>query len=381
METTSTTASATTVSDDPEVLARLRLASVPGLSPRIAARLVAHFGDARKTLAASAAGWRGVRGVGDVRAALIESVPSIDAAKAELARAAGADAHVVWPGAEDWPPGLDDLDDPPLLLFRRGELTEPDRRGVAIVGSRRASTYGRAQARRLAGDLARIGITVISGLARGVDAAAHRGALEAGGRTVGVLGGGMARFYPPEHVPLAREIASGKGAVLSEFPLDVPPLPHHFPRRNRILAAMSAVVVVVEASERSGSLITADHALDIGRDVLAFPGRVDSPGSVGTHRLLREGAALCAGVVDVLSALGLEPAETAGCEGPGVAIDPNATPLERAVLQVLQGEEHHADDLVSELDADATAILTTLSALELRGRIEQTPDGRYGLVS
>jgi DNA processing protein len=366
-----------TVPADPETLARLRLASLPGLSPRVAARLVAHFGSAGKALASGGPAWKAVHGVGEARAALFAELPSADQARVELERAAAADAHVVSPGRDDWPSGLDDLADPPLLLFRRGELTEPDRRGVAIVGSRRASTYGRAQARRLAGDLARLGITVISGLARGVDAAAHRGALGAGGRTVGVLGGGLARFYPPEHVPLAREIAADRGAVLSEFPLDVPPLPHHFPRRNRVIAAMAAVVVVVEASERSGSLITADHALDIGRDVLAVPGRVDSANSAGTHRLLREGAALCAGVDDVLRALGVEPEEAT--DAVRRLDDAGASPLERRILEALQGDERHADELVEDLGADASEILTALSALELRGRIEQAADGRYGL--
>jgi len=361
-----------------EVLARLRLASVAGISPRLAARLVAEFGSASAALGAGGDAWRRVRGVGKSRAALAATAPSIDEVRAELQRAAAAQASVVWPDAEDWPSGLDDLADPPLLFFRRGELRPCDLRGVAIVGSRRASAYGRAQARRIAAGLAAVGITVISGLARGVDSAAHQGALSVGGRTVGVLGGGLARFYPPENVPLAREIVGGHGAVLSEFRLDVPPLPYHFPRRNRILAAMSAAVVVVEATEKSGSLITADHALDIGREVLAVPGRVDCPGSQGTHRLLREGAALCAGVEDVLRALGLELGEDAGDGADD--IPPSVDDTERALLTALSGEERYADELIDEVEAagDADAVLSALTALELRGLVAMSGDGRYG---
>ncbi len=212
-----------------------------------------------------------------------------------------------------------------------------------------------------------------------MDTAAHRGALDAGGRTLAVLGGGLARLYPAENLHLAREIAAGRGAVLSEFPLDVAPLPYHFPRRNRVLAALSLAVVVVEAGERSGSLITADHALDLGREVLAVPGRADAPGSRGTHRLLREGAALCEDVADVLGALGIDPppdgAEAASGKGAGPT-----DPLERAVLACLRGEERCADDVLEFVEGAPTTVLAALSALEIRGAIRQSADGCYGLA-
>jgi DNA processing protein len=364
---------------DDEVVARLRLASVDGISPRLAARLVTEFGTAAATMAAAGDPWQRVRGVGRSRAALAATASSVDAVMSELVRATAAGAEIVWPRSEDWPPGLDDLSDPPLLLFRRGELQARDLRGVAIVGSRRASAYGRAQARRLAAGLAAAGITVISGLARGVDAAAHLGALSVGGRTVGVLGGGLARFYPPENVSIARDMVDGHGAVLSEFSLDAPPLPYHFPRRNRILAAMSAAVVVVEATEKSGSLITADHALDIGREVLAVPGRVDAPGSRGTHRLLREGAAVCEGVDDILRALGLGLGGEGEHDGNAASnMPPSVNETERAVLTALAGEERYADELIETVDSDADAILSAIASLELRGFVVMGGDGRYG---
>ncbi len=244
---------------------------------------------------------------------------------------------------------------------------------MAIVGARRASRYGRATAERLGRELAELDLTVVSGLARGVDAAAHAGALAAGGRTVAVLGSGLARLYPPEHVSLAADIAAGRGAVVSELPLDAAPLPHHFPRRNRVIAALAVAVVVVEAGEKSGALITADHALDLGRDVLAVPGRVDAEMSRGTHRLLREGAALCAGADDVLRALGLEIPDVAA-RGTSAA---GKNDEERLLLAELRGEELDPDELMARTGLSAEVALQSLTAMELRGVVELMGDGRY----
>ena len=187
------------------------------------------------------------------------------------------------------------------------------------------------------------------------------------------------RAYPPEHVPLAREIASGRGAVISEFPLDMPPRPYHFPRRNRLIAALSAAVIVVEAAEDSGSLITADHALDLGREVLGVPGRVDNPNSRGVHRLLREGAAVCESADDVLRSLGLDPPQRAA-EGasPTTASKP-ANASEAALLEALAGAERHADELLDVTGLAAAAGLAALSALELRGAVTLGADGLYAL--
>jgi DNA processing protein len=199
---------------------------------------------------------------------------------------------------------------------------------------------------------------------------------------VGVLGGGFAKFYPPEHVPLAREIAAGRGAVVSEFPLDMPPRPYHFPRRNRLIAALSAAVVVVEAAEDSGSLITADHALDLGREVLAVPGRVDNPNSRGVHRLLREGAALCESADDVLRSLGLDPPARASAASTDVAATPrSANAAEAALLAALVGAERHADELLEATGLIPAKGLAALSALELRGAVTLGADGRYTLAS
>jgi DNA processing protein len=373
--------SAASAPGTPELLDRMRLAGVPGLSPRLVRRLLARFGSATTALRADPAHVASVPGVGDARASLLAGAPTRDDAARDLERVRAAGALLLVDGCPGWPTAFAELDDPPLLLFVRGDPAFLALRGVAIVGSRRASAYGAAQARRLAAELATCGVPVISGLARGVDAAAHRGALDGGGVTIGVLGGGFAKFYPPEHVPLAREIASGRGAVISEFPLDVPPRPYHFPRRNRLIAALAAAVIVVEAGEDSGSLITADHALDLGREVLAVPGRVDNPNARGVHRLLREGAAVCESADDVLRSLGLDPPQRATADASTTVAAKPANASEAALLGALAGAERHADELLEATGLDAAAGLAALSALELRGAVTLGADGRYAIAS
>lgn len=375
METTSLPAAAGDLAD------RVRLAGVAGLSPRLVRRLVARFGSAGAALRANPAAVAAVPGVGDARASLLAAAPSREEAERDLARAQAAGASVLAEGHAAWPASFAELPDPPPLLYVRGEPAFLSLRGVAIVGSRRASAYGTAQARRIASELAATGIPVISGLARGIDAAAHRGALDAGGVTIGVLGGGLAKFYPAENLPLAREMAAGRGAVVSEFPLDMPPRPYHFPRRNRLIAALAAAVVVVEAAEDSGSLITADHALDLGREVLAVPGRVDNPNSRGVHRLLREGAALCESGADVLSALGLDPPTSAVAADASPAAPTGSNATETALLAALVGTERHADELLEATGLDPSTGLAALSALELRGAVSLGADGRYALAA
>src|SRR5205085_6693951 len=187
----------------------------------------------------------------------------------------------------------------PHLLYIRGTLTAQDAKAIAVVGSRHCSSYGKRMAERLAGGLARAGYTIVSGLARGIDGAAHHAALEAGGRTIAVLAGGLSSIYPPEHAKLAEDIERS-GAVLTESSMEQQPLPNTFPVRNRIISGLSRAVVLVEAAQRSGALITATHAADQGRSVLAVPGPVDADASGGTNELIRKGAVLCRGVEDVL---------------------------------------------------------------------------------
>lgn len=264
----------------------------------------------------------------------------------------------------DFPPGLASLSDPPLGVFVRGALT--DAPAVAVVGSRQASAYGREVAEYLGAELARAGVCVVSGMARGVDGAAHRGALAAGGRTVAVWGSGPDRVYPGEHAPLAEAIA-GSGCLLTEYPPGSPPLPRHFPERNRLIVGLCRVVVVVEANERSGALITARLALDEGRDVMAVPGSVFSRLSTGPNALLRAGAAPVLGVGDILDALGLPTAPPSHEEEP---IDP----VEAAIPA---GRTLTADAIAATLSRPIAEILDALLRLELAGRVTRETDGSY----
>jgi len=287
-------------------------------------------------------------------------------AEDEARRAAALAIRVVGFQEPEYPDLLLRCYDPPPVLYVRGRL---DRAGgcssVAIVGSRRASTAGCVLARAMARDLSVVGLTVVSGLARGVDTAAHRGALDGHGRTVAVLGSGLDRMYPPENAALAEAIAASGGAVVSEFPLGSAPLPDNFPRRNRVIAGWSRSTVVVEAAERSGALVTARCALDEGRDVLAVPGHPSQRGSAGANQLIRDGAVLVRGAEDVLLELGL----------------PSA-PAEQAVAdQVLGSLRSDApsslDDLQARSGWPTPQLLARLAELELQGRVRRLPGAMF----
>ena len=338
-------------------------------------------GDPARALAASNATLARVPGV----------TPALRAALRQADRRVG-DREVAWcrehgvrlcpRSAPEYPRMLQSIPDPPTLLYVRGALTPADETAVALVGSRRASPYGRRQAERLARDLAGVGVTVVSGLARGCDAAAHRGALAAGGRTIAVLGCGIDVAYPPEHAALGEAIAA-QGAVVTEFPPGTRPLPEQFPVRNRIIAGLAQGVLVVEAAARSGSLITARLALDQGREVWAVPGRVTDPACGGTLRLLKEGAGLVRDAADVLAELRPDLlaalARRIGGDRPAAAPEgPPDDPAARKVLAALAPDEPvHRDTLQARTALDASRLAAALLALELAGRVRQLPGNRF----
>jgi DNA processing protein len=274
---------------------------------------------------------------------------------------------VCWSDAA-YPAALAAIADPPVVLWVRGAVDVLNRPAVAMVGSRAASPYGLVVAERLGADLAARGLVVVSGLARGVDSAAHRGALAGRGATVAVLGSGADIVYPPEHAPLARDIEA-TGAIVSELVPGTPPLPQFFPLRNRIISGLSRAVVVIEAGERSGSLITARLALDQGRDVLAVPGNVLSGRNRGAHALLRDGAKIVEGADDILEELGME------AKGP----DRLATPLpEDPILACLTpGEPADLDAIAARTGVVPARLLPRLLALELQGRVARAGGGRF----
>jgi DNA processing protein len=287
-------------------------------------------------------------------------------AAAALAQAAERGlAPVAWSDPA-YPPSLAAIVDPPPVLWLRGRPSSFEAPAVAIVGSRAASPYGLAVAEWLAGDLASRGVLVVSGLARGIDSAAHRGALAAAGRTVAVLGSGADVVYPREHQGLAREIADS-GAVLSELPPGTPPRPQFFPQRNRLISGLSRAVVVIEAGEKSGSLITARTALEQGRDVLAVPGNVLNGRNRGAHSLLRDGAKIVESADDILEELGVP---TRGPALPALEADP-------LLACFTPGEPSDLDALAERAGLPTSRLLPRLLELELHGRVRRAGGGRF----
>ena len=266
-----------------------------------------------------------------------------------------------------YPENLANIYDPPLVLYVRGKLKKEDERAVAIVGTRRATSYGKVAARKLARELAQAGITVVSGMARGIDTAAHEGALEAGGRTVAVLGCGVDIVYPPENSSLMQEIIR-RGAVISEFPLGTRPLAYNFPRRNRIISGLSKGVVVVEAPLKSGAIITADYALEEGREVFAVPGPITSPYAKGTNRLIKEGAKIVEDISDILEELNLT-----RLKGVKSRIDLQLSFKEKTVLENLSYEPLHIDELVHRTKLPVWQVGDILTRLQLKGMVRELP--------
>lgn len=361
----------TLLSDNPEVLAEVRLSCVRGVGPLLRGRLVEAFGAASRVLAASPADLREVRGIGATLAAAIGAAPTPEAAREMLERAAEAGIRVLTLLDAEYPAGLREIPDPPPVLYCRGAILPTDRRAVAVVGTRHATGYGLRQAERLARELALAGVTVVSGLARGIDGAAHRAALDAGGRTIAALAGGLLRIYPPEHGGLADRVALA-GALLAEAPPPMPPLSGSFPQRNRIISGLSLGVLVIEAAERSGALITARHAAEQGRDAYAVPGPIDSPGSRGCHRLIQEGAKLVASVDDVLEELDGAPfTPAAAAPAPPAAVGTAYEEPLRALFSAIGADPTSIDQLVDRTGLEVHEVLAGLSRLEADGAVRR----------
>jgi DNA processing protein len=359
------------------VQAEVLLSLVSGVGPRIRKTLLAHFGSAQAVLSAAPSDLREVPGIGaKISRAISAAAREIDV-EAELAMCRERGIAVIIESDDAYPSRLKEIPDPPGVLFVRGAFAPTDGLAVAIVGTRHATQYGLAQAERLAAGLSRAGYTIVSGLARGIDAAAHRGALKAGGRTLAVLGSGVLNVYPPEHVELAGEI-SLRGAVMSENPPMSPPLAGAFPQRNRIITGLSLGVIVVEASERSGALISARHAMEQGREVFAVPGRVDNRMSRGCHRLIRDGAKLVESVDDVLEELGPLATPTQREDGTQVRhpVELQLNEPEQAVLGAVDDEPTSIDDIAAASGLPVQNVLSTVSVLEMKRLIRRVSGNR-----
>ena len=280
---------------------------------------------------------------------------------------------------DNFPEGLKKLYDPPLVLYVQGELKKTDNLAIAVVGARRATFYGKTHSESLAYGLASAGFTVVSGMARGVDENAHKGALMANGRTIAVIGSGLCNFYPPENKTLAEQISS-QGAVISEFPLDFPPLAENFPRRNRIISGLSLGVIVVEAALRSGAMITARWATEQGREVFAVPGRIDSPMSRGCHRLIKDGAKLVEDVDDIISELGslIEGITFSDRkDSTGLSREIALNEKEKSVYDILSQDEMDIEEIISASGKPPQEVMALLSMLCIKRFAKKLPGQNY----
>lgn len=360
-----------------ETEACIALNLVPNLGPVRLRRLLDRFETPERVLAARAAELRAVEGIGPELSQSISSWEEKIDLPAELRRIAEFGARVLTQRSPEYPRHLREIYNPPIVLHVWGTLTERDSHAISVVGSRKTSHYGMECAKKLAYQLAYAGLTVVSGLARGIDTAAHQAALAAKGRTVAVIGSGLMDLYPPENVGLAEKIAES-GAVVSEFPMEFPPSPQTFPYRNRIVAGWGSGVLVVEAGLNSGALITANQALEHGRSVYAVPGPIDRPTSAGSNRLIQQGAKLVTGASDILDDLNtLFPAAPAMGATPGTAGAAALSSEEQALLAAIGNEETPLDDLVAASGMPAAKVSSTLLKLEMKRRVKQLPGQRF----
>jgi DNA processing protein len=350
-----------------ELIDGVRLSLVSGVGPLLRKALLERFGTPAAVLAADRGVLQTVQGIGPKTADRIVAARDEIDAESELRIAAQHGIDVLTEAGDDYPRPLRNIHDPPGVLFRRGKPNAQDEMAVAIVGTRHATRYGVAQAERLAASLARTGFTVVSGLARGIDAAAHRGALDAGGRTIAVLASGLLQIYPPEHDRLADDVAAG-GYLISESPPRMVPLSGAFPQRNRIISGLSLGTIVIEAAERSGALITARHAYEQGREVFAVPGPVDSRLSRGCHALIKDGAKLVESIDDVLAELGPLAENIQRDDGTLLTKPAELTlnEIEQQVLATIDAAATSMDEVVRASGLPIHRVLSTISVLEMR---------------
>jgi DNA processing protein len=351
----------------------LRLHLTPGLGRVAMLRLMEAFGDLERIMTSPADHWQQAAGI---RKEVSRAVPAADhlAVREAIAALEKTEARIVPLADSNYPPLLKTIHDPPALLYLRGQL--PPAEAMAIVGSRRSSECGRRLTSALSQQLAERGIGVISGLARGIDTAAHQGALDGGGYTAAVLGCGIDRIYPPENARLLYRILDQGGGILSEYPPGAPPLAGHFPGRNRIISGLCRGVMVVEAADDSGSLITADFALEQGREVFAVPGPVFSENSRGVNRLLKDGARLVTEVDDIVALLWSQAPHPAQRRQQDTFAErlPNK---DRRVYEQLSNDPLHIDELGRLSGLTPMELSVILLHLELAGGVEQLPGKHY----
>lgn len=339
-------------------------------------KLLNYFHKPQNILNASEGKLMAVSGIGEKAASRIRSFKKEDLDK-ELALAKKYNLKILTLDDPEYPENLTQIPDPPIVIYAKGRFSKQDKLSLAVVGSRRASFYGLSCAEKFSGDLSRLGITIISGMARGTDTAAHRGALKAKGRTIAVMGSGFSYIYPPENVKLAQEI-SLCGAVISEFPCETEPLGRNFPRRNRIISGLSLGVLVIEAALNSGALITADFALEQGREVFSLPGKVDSRNSFGTHALIKQGAKLVSCLEDILEELNLDMIipQQPGQDKELVGI-PKLSPEAAALYGLISEVPKSLEEILVKVKLTPSVAMKELLSLEIRHLIRQVPGRQF----
>jgi DNA processing protein len=370
-----------------ETICWLALALTPGLGPSRIRKLIEHYGTADRVLQASLTELEAT-GMRAVSAQSLATGKSLELAQDELAKAVQANANIISLSDPAYPARLKEIYDPPVILFVKGSVELLSKPGIAMVGTRHPTPYGSGMAERLATDLAARGLVIISGMARGIDTASHRGAIAAKGKTIAVLGTGIDVMYPKENTRLAEQILALGGTIVSEFPVGTSPVPQNFPIRNRIISGMSAGVLVVEAAEYSGTRITSRCALEQNRDVYAVPGNVTNKNSWGPNTLIKQGAKLVATWEDVWEELPTDvqillnssPNESPEPVNASLFPDDIPSPHEKKLLKLLKPDEStHIDELVEMLEPEMSSseIFAALFELELNGKIRQLPGKNF----
>ena len=352
----------------------IALNMLPTMGPVRLRKLLQVFETPEKILSAKGSALRGVEGIGAEVAEQITSWEKIVDLSGELKRIREFGAEVITADSPQYPRQLREIHAPPIVLYVWGELTDRDHHAIGVIGSRRTTHYGTESAKKLSYQLAYAGLTVVSGLARGIDTAAHQGALAAKGRTIAVIGSGLMKLYPPENAGLAEKIRSGNGAVVSEFSMQIEPDRQTFPMRNRIISGWSHGILVVECGQNSGALITATQALEQGRAVYAVPGQITTPSAQGSNRLIQQGAKLVMDASDILNDLEILVPDS---KPDAVARPlPGLTEDERRVYEAIESNETSIDEIAARSDLPSSTVSSTLLRLELRRLVKQLP-GKY----
>src|SRR2546421_1908163 len=354
----------------------IALNMLPTMGPVRLRKLLQVFEQPDRILSAKRDQLRKVEGVGKEVVDQISNWESIVDLAAELKRVKDFGATVITQSSPDYPKSLREIHAPPIVLYVWGKLEERDQHALGIIGARRTTHYGSESAKKLAYQLAYAGLTVISGLARGIDTAAHQGALAAKGRTIAVIGSGLSKLYPPENGALAEKISNGSGAVVSEFSMEIEPDRQTFPMRNRIIAGWSHGLLVVEAGQNSGALITASQAIEQGRSVYAVPGHINAPSAIGSNRLIQQGAKLVMDASDILGDLQILLPESKPAPESAVRSLPALSDEERRVYDSIRETETSIDDIATKAELPSGTVSSTLLRLELKRLVKQLP-GKY----